>query len=117
MNEKGKRGERELARYLKALFDIPCRRGQQYSGIEGEDVVGIEGVHVECKRVEKLNVLKAVEQAVRDASVGDIPIVCHRKDKKPWLMTVRLEQLPELVEVLNKIINQKENEAYARTEA
>ena len=38
--EKGKRGERELAGKLKE-YGYECRRGQQYSGIDGEDVVRI----------------------------------------------------------------------------
>jgi len=115
-NEKGKRGERELAKMLQALFGAACRRGQQYSGIEGEDVVGLEGIHIECKRVEKLNVLNAVEQAVRDAAGDVIPIVCHRKDKKPWLMTVELALVPELVEVLSKFTRQDETLAYDKAE-
>ena len=99
-NQKGKAGERELSNKLRELgFDT--RRGQQYSGLEGEDVVGIEGVHIECKRVEKLNLDKAMEQAISD-SQGKIPIVCHRKNRKEWLVTVRLSELLELCRCLTK---------------
>ena len=42
--EKGKRGELELARALRAL-GYDCRRGQQYSGKNGDaDVVGLPGI-------------------------------------------------------------------------
>ena len=53
--QKGKRGELELAKKLQE-YGFEARRGQQYSGIGGDDVVGLEGVHIECKRVEPLGV-------------------------------------------------------------
>ena len=92
--KKGSRGELELSHKLNDL-GFHTRRGQQYSGIEGEDVVGLDGVHIECKRVEKLNVDKAMEQAIKDGH-GEIPIVCHRKNRKDWLVTMRLEDWVEL---------------------
>ena len=89
--EKGKKGERELAGILKA-HGYKARRGQQYCGTSGEaDVVGIPGVHIECKRVEKLNIYTAMAQAVRDARPGEIPTVFHRKNQEGWLVTMRLE--------------------------
>lgn len=98
---KGKSGERELAKELTRLFGSECRRGQQFSGIEGEDVVGLDGVHVECKRVEKLNLKNAVSQSIRDAG-KNIPVVCHRTNRQPWLVTLRLEDLPSLVLLLSQ---------------
>ena len=51
---KGKVGERELAAALRAEGFESARRGQQYSGSEtSADVVGLPGIHIECKRVEK----------------------------------------------------------------
>jgi len=87
---KGKRGEREFAALCREHGYI-CRRGQQYNGLEGEDVVGLPGVHVEVKRVEKLNIHDAMDQAVRDAAKGKIPIVAHRKNHCSWLITMRAE--------------------------
>jgi hypothetical protein len=65
---KGKVGELEFAHLLQE-HGMLARRGQQYSGIGGDDVVieGREDLHVECKRVERLNLEKAMAQAVRDA--------------------------------------------------
>lgn len=61
--EKGKRGERELAGILRD-YGYDTRRGQQFCGSDGSaDVVGLPGIHIECKRVEKLNLLEAMEQA------------------------------------------------------
>ena len=94
--EKGKRGEREFSAYLRAHGFSEARRGQQYSGIEGEDVVGIPNIHIECKRVERLNIHDAMNQSIRDAD-NQIPIVAHRKNRTPWLVTMRAEDFLELV--------------------
>lgn len=93
---KGKAGELELSKVLKE-YGHNTRRGQQFSGANGDaDVVGLPGIHIECKRVEQLNIDKAMEQAVRDARDGEAPAVFHRKNRKPWLVTVRLEDFMEL---------------------
>lgn len=89
--QKGARGERELAELLRS-YGYEARRGQQYSGANGDaDVTGVDGFHIECKRVEQLNIYKAMEQSERDAREGEIPIVCHRKDRKGWLVTIRFD--------------------------
>lgn len=88
--EKGKRGERELAKVLTE-YGFSCRRGQQYCGANGDaDVVGLDGIHIECKRVEQLNIHKAMEQAKRDARENEAPVVMHRKNGTEWLATMRL---------------------------
>ena len=86
--EKGKTGERELAKILRdAGFD--CRRGQQYCGANGDaDVVGLPGVHIECKRVERLNLYDAIAQARHDKRDGEHPAVFHRKKRCEWLVTL-----------------------------
>ena len=90
--QKGKRGEVELAKVLRE-HGYETRRGQQYSGTEtSADVVGLPGIHIECKRVENLNVYNALAQAIRDAGEsGDLPAVFHRKNNQPWLVTMRLD--------------------------
>ena len=101
---KGAAGERELAHALNAALGITARRGQQFSGIEGEDVVGLPGVHVECKREERLNIFKAMAQASRDAKTsGKTPAVFHRKNKQPWLVTVTLENLVEFAGIIHGV--------------
>ena len=57
---KGKVGERELAKKLRELgFD--ARRGQQFCGANGDaDVVGLPNIHIECKRVEALRLYDAL---------------------------------------------------------
>lgn len=88
--EKGKRGERELAGVLRGEgFD--ARRGQQFCGANGDaDVVGLDGVHIECKRVEHLNLDDAMAQSKHDARDGEKPIVVHRKNNCEWKVTMRL---------------------------
>lgn len=95
--EKGARGERELAARLRFL-GMDARRGQQYSGANGDaDVIGLPGIHIECKRVERLNLEKAYDQSKRDAArIGDIPTVMHRKNGGEWLVTMSLEHFLSL---------------------
>ncbi len=63
---KGADGERELAMILRDRgYDV--ERGGSLSYGEVPDLVGLPGVHIEVKRVERLNVLAAMQQAIRDA--------------------------------------------------
>ncbi len=72
---KGAAGERELAKILRE-HGYDTRRGQQYSGANGDaDVVGLPGIHIECKRVQALNLTKAMEQAERDAQGGSATLI------------------------------------------
>ena len=89
--DKGKRGELELARKLRE-YGYGCRRGQQYSGANGDaDVTGLRGIHIECKRVEKLNLYDAMAQAKADAREVETPTVMHRKNACEWLVTMTLD--------------------------
>lgn len=89
--EKGKRGERELAALLRD-YGYDCRRGQQFCGRNGDaDVVGLPGIHIECKRVERLDLFAAMRQAKGDARAGEMPAVMHRKNGGGWLVTMSLE--------------------------
>ena len=86
--DKGARGERELARLLSS-HGYECRRGVQYhGGPESPDVVGLPHIHIECKRVERLNLEEAFSQAKRDC--GDkIPTVFYRKNNSEWMVVMR----------------------------
>lgn len=90
-SEKGKRGERELAKKLRE-YGYDCRRGQQYCGIDGNaDVVGLHGIHIECKRVEHINVYDSMQQAVNDANQSDLPVVFHRRNNHEWIVIMLLD--------------------------
>lgn len=89
--QKGAAGERELAKVLRS-HGFETRRGQQYCGSNGDaDVVGLPGVHIECKRVERLNLEDAMAQSRADARPGEIPVVMHRKNNCKWLVTLSLD--------------------------
>ena len=93
---KGAEGERQLARKL-AEYGYDARRGQQYSGANGDaDVIGLPNVHIECKRVEKLNLDDALAQSIRDARENEVPIVAHRRNHTEWKVTMRLDDFIKL---------------------
>ena len=86
--DKGKRGELEAAHLLQD-YGYDARRGQQYAGANGDpDVVGLPGIHIEVKRVEKLNIDDALDQSIRDSREGEKPVVMHRKNKTMWKVTM-----------------------------
>ena len=89
---KGADGERELSALLSAA-GYECQRGGSLSFGEIPDVLGLPGIHVECKRVERLNVGGAMEQEIRDSDrmLDGMPALFHRRNRKPWLVTMRLE--------------------------
>lgn len=72
--EKGKRGERELAGELRR-HGYDARRGQQYCGANGDaDVVGLPGLHIECKRWKGLTCTPLCHR----------PSMTHRTGCSPW---------------------------------
>lgn len=88
---KGKRGELELSHILNR-YGFDTRRGQQYCGANGDaDVVGVPYLHIECKRVENLNLTKALQQAIADSKDEEYPAVFHRKNGEEWKVTLSLE--------------------------
>lgn len=64
--------------------------GQQYNGLEGEDVVGLDYIHIEAKRVQALNLDEAMEQAKKDSRENQIPAVFQKNNKK-WKVTMELD--------------------------
>lgn len=94
--QKGATFERRLAGMLRE-YGYDCRRGQQYSGVNGDaDVVGLPGVHIEAKAVERLNLYDAMSQSKRDARQGEIPVVIHKKNRCNVLVTMEFENFMEL---------------------
>lgn len=94
---KGKVGELELSEILRS-HGHAARRGVQYAGSSGSpDVVGLAGYHIECKRVEAGNLYKWLDQAIRDADGRNTPIVCHRKNRREWVVILRLDDFLPLV--------------------
>lgn len=91
---KGKVGEREVAHLFIDNGFSDAHRSAQCRGNskDGEaDVAGTPGIHVEVKRVEKLNLENAMQQSIRDSELqkDGTPVVIHRKNGAEWLVTMR----------------------------
>lgn len=96
--QKGKRGELEAAALLRE-HGFVARRGQQFAG--GPDspdlVTDLEGFHVEVKRTQRLDLYAAVSQADEEKKEGDQPLVLHRMNRRPWLVTMLAEDFFDLL--------------------
>jgi len=96
--EKGKRGERQWRDELRAN-GYAARRGQQFSGSpDSPDVIcdALPWAHFEVKLVERLDLYAAMDQARRD-SAGKAPLVAHRRNFWPWLVTMDAERFYRLL--------------------
>ena len=95
---KGARGEREAAKLWAETMGTTARRGQQFSGSkDSPDVVhGLRDIHLEVKNVERGNPYDWLIQSIKDA--GDkVPCVLHKRNKKPWILILRLEDVPKFM--------------------
>lgn len=100
-NAKGKRGEREFAKWVRDTFDLDAERNaQQYkgggSGNPDVFVPGLDYIHFEVKRNEQIGIgtkllADAMEQATNDADIL-VPVVVWRRSRQPWMWTQRIEQ-------------------------
>ena len=89
--DKGKRGERELAGKLRE-HGFDTRRGVQYhGGPDSPDVIGLEGIHIEVKRTERLSLYDALSQSKADAGAGEMPVVMHRRNNCEWVVIQPLD--------------------------
>ena len=102
---KGKCGEREFANLLRIEGWSSARRGCQFAGRDEEgkefpDVVCTElpYIHWEVKRTKRQpNIADAHCQAARDAQPNQIPVVAHRKDLHPWMVTMTFEDFAKFL--------------------
>lgn len=96
----GADGERALALFLRETLGIEARRSGQNYVFQAEDVFhSLHGLHIECKRVERINVPAAMEQA-KAAAKGNVPTVWHRRNRGEWLVTIRGEDVLTLAYLL-----------------
>lgn len=113
---KGAEGERELSRILRG-YGVEARRGQQFCGANGDaDVVGLEGFHIEVKRVERGagQIHEWIHQSERDARDGEVPTVFHRKNREGWVVTMRLDDWMNLIGRSNEAIEWDADEIMRR---
>ena len=96
--DKGARYEREIASKLKE-YGYDARRTAQYCGNTGDasDVVGLKGIHIECKRQQRIQIYDWMAQAIHDSGKsGDMPAVFFRKNNCDTLVCLRFEDFMEL---------------------
>lgn len=79
-------------------------------GLEGEDVIGLDYIHIEVKRVQSLNLDDAMEQAKRDSKGNQLPAVFHRKNSKKWKVTMELDSWIKLYNEYYSSMKLKEGE-------
>lgn len=87
--------------HLLEAHGIPAHRNNQiFVGGTGNPDIGATvcglPLHLEVKRQEHLRLSAAVSQAVHDANNHALPIVVHRSNRQPWLVTARLEDVLQL---------------------
>lgn len=99
---KGAGAEHELAEVFSAA-GFPAARGRLQRWLGGRRVADVvlppalrRLFHVEAKRVERLNVHRALEQARRDAG-HRVPVLAHRRNRGGWYATLPLDALLALV--------------------
>lgn len=115
--QKGKRGELDLCQSLREVMGWTVRRSQQFCGKAGDADLLVEehpDLFVECKLVQSLNITETVKRAVRDAG-PQLPAVFHRRDREEWLVTIRLTDLPRLLQTLASAPSSKPTEESKRS--
>lgn len=95
---KGKTGELEAIKVIQAHGWPRAHRTSDGRTQAGRCDVGSgpQGVALEIKRVERLNVPQALRRLAEDAG-PDIPILVHRPSRSPWMATLELTELLPLL--------------------
>ena len=96
--DKGKRYEREIASQLRE-YGYDARRTAQNCGKSGDaaDVVGLNGIHIECKHQEQIKIYDWMAQAKRDSTGTDNkPAVFFRKNNHETLVCMALTDWIEI---------------------
>ena len=103
--QKGARGERELASYLREQGWVKARRSQQYAGNpeggSGDVVCGNFPFHVEAKRCQALKPEEWLRQAKSDTPDGKVPSVWFRRNgSKNWMVIMNADDVCQLAREL-----------------
>ena len=95
--EKGARFERQVASMFRE-YGYESHRTAQFCGKTGQaaDVEGVPGIHIECKHCERMSLYDWIDQAVRDTKDDSKPVVIHKANNKPVLVTMRFEDWIDL---------------------
>ena len=88
---KGKAGERELARLLRDELGEQITRNLVQTRDGGRDLIGLPGISLEVKRCERTEWPKWLEQAKAQSADGEYPVVAWRRNGKPWRVFVEMD--------------------------
>ena len=97
--QKGKRGELEVAKILREHGFTDARRTAQFCGNTGQadDVIGLDGFHIEVKRCETTKIWDWIHQAQNDCNGKNIPIVVFRRSHEDWQVALDFKAFLELL--------------------
>lgn len=121
--EKGKRGEREVAKIIQKVLDeiygenAPrIQRNTLQSDKGGFDLVGLEDFAIEVKRHEKLNLKSWWRQTVRQAGEDKFPVLFYRQNNTPWSVmfiddgSIRISDVNTFTSLLKEYLIKKLNQ-------
>lgn len=91
--DKGARFERMVAQILRD-HGYEAERGCQHAGgVDSPDVKhNMDGIHIEAKNVEALNIWKALEQSERDAGENELPVVVFKRNRSKVYVAMEFER-------------------------
>lgn len=94
--DKGARGERLLRDELRDHGFEDVTRGFVWN--HTSDLIGLPGIHIEAKFVEKLNIRQALAQAEEESEKRQdgMPTVFSKTSRKPWIVTMNLDDWVKL---------------------
>ena len=96
--KKGRKGEIEFRDLLRENGISAYRNDQRgQGGQDNPDIGGLAGCHIEVKRREHLSLNAALDQATADSG-GALPVVAHRVNRRPWVISMRLDDWLQLYE-------------------
>jgi hypothetical protein len=97
---KGQRGEREVIKILQPIVTkvhdklsraVPeLTRNLEQTRNGGYDIIGLPWASIEVKYCEKLNIDSWWQQTLRQTNNGQIPILVHRSNNKPWRARMKI---------------------------
>ena len=97
---KGNQFEREIAAEFRLqLGEFAARNSGSGAGISKSDIHNSLGLNLECKRVERLNIFKAIAQSHRDSELAHSrPTVVFRANRmsEPYI-AIQLSYFFELI--------------------
>lgn len=101
--DKGARYERHIAHRIRE-WGYDAERGCQHAGGKDSPDVkhNMEGIHIEAKKVEKLNIWKALEQSERDAGEGETPIVVFSRNRAKDYVALPFEDFMNMYRIYAK---------------